>query len=59
MEVKKPMNQIEIIRYCQDEKYRQQVVQGMRHDLAVKFRECRKRVKANKAKNGGIYIPEN
>jgi len=40
-----------------DDKYREEIVRQARHDLAVKFVVSRKRVKENKKRNGGIYIP--
>lgn len=49
----------DLIRYCQDEKYRQETISAARHDLAIKFIKARIRVKANKARNGGIYVAEN
>ena len=41
-----------------DEKTCMAMVQEKRDDLAHRLWEAKKRVKANKAANGGVYIPD-
>ncbi len=50
------MDKIEYSR-VQDDEYRERMVKVLRHDLAVKLHAAWLRVKENKKRNGGVYIP--
>lgn len=52
------MERIDLTRYVTDKDYQKEMLRQMRHDLAVKLSAAWKRVKENKRRNGGIYIPE-
>ncbi len=50
------MDNLEYAR-VQDDEYRERMVKVLRHDLAVKLHAAWLRVKENRRRNGGVYIP--